>query len=82
MEENQEKVQYENEHITAYTIIAINNFLISPNRIDLSLKTAKMFVESLHRIHKKENVIDFANMLLEKESIEKKWEYEPIKYDK
>lgn len=58
-----EEELYSYKEVEAFAVIALHNLLKSPNRENINLKTYKMFLEPLPKIHKKNNVIKFANNL-------------------
>lgn len=61
-----EQLLYTWEQVESYSIIALNNLLHSANEVNL--KNMKMVIEPLQTLHSKDEVIKFAERLLEKEN--------------
>ncbi|MBP3596475.1 MAG: hypothetical protein J6J60_04155 [Clostridia bacterium] len=62
-----EEELYTYSQVKSFALIALHNLLNSGNNDNINLRTFQMFLDPLDRVHKKENVIDFAEKLLESE---------------
>ena len=61
-----EEELYNYEQVIAYAVIGLNDMLNSANKDNMSLKEfATLFMEPLNKIHKKANVVEYANKLIE-----------------
>lgn len=56
---------YNWEQVVSYSIIALHNLLNSAN--DVNLKNMKMFIEALQELHTKEEAVEYAEKLLNKD---------------
>ena len=56
---------YSWKQVISYSIIALHNLLNSAN--DVNLKNMKMFIEPLQELHTKEEAVEYAEKLLNKD---------------
>ena len=61
-------VLYNWKQVEAFALIGLHNLLNSANKDNINLKTFKMFLEPLEKLHSKEFVVKYANKLLEEEN--------------
>ena len=61
-------VLYNYEQVESFALIGLHNLLNSANKNKLDLKTFKMFLDPLEKLHSKEFVVKYANKLLEEET--------------
>ena len=61
-------VLYSYKQVEAFALIGLHNLLNSANKDNINLKTFKMFLEPLEKLHSKEFVVKYANKLLEEEN--------------
>lgn len=74
MENLENENLYNYEQAMSFAIIGLHNLLNSANKDNINLKSFKMFLDPLEKVHKKDTVEQYANYLLkiEKEEEEKK----------
>ncbi len=60
-------VLYNYKQVKAFALIALHNLLNSANRNNINLKTLDMFLDPLEKVHKKEEVIEYAEKLKSRE---------------
>lgn len=67
---------YNYEQVMSFAVIGLNNLLNSANKDNIKLRSLKMFMEPLPKVHKKDIIEEYADRLLrtEKEEEEKKEE--------
>lgn len=65
-------VLYNYEQVEAFALIGLHNLLNSANKDKLDLKTFKMFLDPLEKLHSKEFAVKYANKLLEEENKKRK----------
>ena len=66
-------MSYNWKQVKAYAKIGLHNLLHSGNRDDIdNLETFDMFLEPLKEIHKKEDVVKYAENLIEKQDEKQK----------
>ena len=61
-------VLYSYKQVEAFALIGLHNLLNSANKDNINLKTFKMFLEPLEKLHSKEFVVKYENILKEKEN--------------
>lgn len=61
-------VLYNYEQVESFALIGLHNLLNSANKDKLDLKTLKMFLDPLEKLHSKEFAVNYANTLLEEEN--------------
>ena len=59
---------YDYKLVEAFALIGLHNLLNSANKDNINLKTFKMFLDPLEKLHSKEFAINYANSLLEEEN--------------
>lgn len=60
-------VLYNFKEVKSFAIIGLHNLLNSANRDNINLKTFEMFLEPLEKLHKKEDVVKYAEKLKKRE---------------
>lgn len=65
-------VLYNYEQVESFALIGLHNLLNSANKDKLDLKTFKMFLDPLEKLHSKEFAVKYANKLLEEENKKEK----------
>ena len=65
-------VLYNYEQVESFALIGLHNLLNSANKDKLDLKTFKMFLDPLEKLHSKEFAVKYANKLLEEENKKRK----------
>lgn len=60
-------VLYNFKEVKAFALIGLHNLLSSANRDNINLKTFEMFLDPLEKVHKKEDVVKYAEKLKSRE---------------
>ena len=60
-------VLYNYKEVKAFALIGLHNLLSSANRDNINLKTFEMFLDPLEKVHKKEEVVKYAEKLKSRE---------------
>ena len=63
---------YNYEQVMSFALIGLHNLLNSANKDNVSLKNLKIFLEPLPKVHNKNDIVEYANKLLEKEKINRR----------
>ena len=58
---------YDFKEVKGFALIGLHNLLNSANRDDINLKTFEMFLNPLEKIHKKEEIVKYAEKLKSRE---------------
>lgn len=61
------EVLYNFKEVKSFALIGLHNLLSSANRDNINLKTFDMFLDPLEKVHKKEEVVEYAEKLKSRE---------------